>query len=330
MINGRRTVAVTFPVRPEDGEAFNRSLGGDASALFVSDMGDEARAEALREAEVLVSWQWGAEVRADERGELERARFLQLISAGVDGVPFAQIPGHIAVAGNVGAYAEPMAEHVMAMVLALAKRLPELHARMAAGKFGQFSFTRTLAGSVCAVLGYGGIGRAVARHMRAFGARIHALNTSGRTDDPVEFVGTLEDLDAVLSAADVLVVTLPLTRRTRGLIGERELRLMKPDAILANVARAAIVEEAALFEHLTANPGFMAALDVWWSEPIGQGEFRTGFPFFQLPNVLGSPHNSGLVPGSIQHAAERAGENVRRFLRGEPVQGLVRREDYKA
>jgi glycerate dehydrogenase len=325
---GRRTVAVTFPVRPEDREAFERSLGGDGSVVFVSDMDDEPRAAALRDAEVLVSWQWRAEVREEEGGELGRVRFLQLISAGVDGVPFADIPGHIAIAGNVGAYAEPMAEHVMAVALALAKHLPELHARMAKGEFGQFSFTRTLYGSVCGILGYGGIGRAVARHMRGFGARIHAVNTSGRTDDPVEFVGTLDDLDAVLSAADVLLVTLPLTTRTRGLIGERELRLMKPDAILVNVARAAIVDEGALFEHLRANPGFMAALDVWWSEPIGQGEFRTGFPFFELPNVLGSPHNSGLVPGSIQYAAERAGENVRRFLRGEPVQGLVRREDY--
>jgi glycerate dehydrogenase len=322
------TVAVTVPVRPEGRPSFERALGAGATAAFLADMRDVERLEALREADAMVSWQWRAEVREEERSELGRVRFLQLISAGVDGVPFADIPEHIAVSGNVGAYAEPMAEHVMAMVLALAKRLRELHARMADGEFDHFSFTRRLAGSACGIVGYGGIGQAVARLMRAFGSRIHAINTSGRTDDPVAFVGTLDDLDEVLAASDVLVITLPLTRRTHGLIGKRELDLMKPDAILVNVARAAIVEEEALFQHLRAEPRFSAALDVWWNEPIGQGEFRTDFPFFDLPNVLGSPHDSGLVPGSIEFAALRAAENVGRFLRGEPVTGLVQREAY--
>ena len=142
--------------------------------------------------------------------------------------------------------------------------------------------------------------------MRAFGARIHAVNTSGRTSEPVGWVGPLDQLGELLSEADVLVVAIPLTAATRGLIGARELGLMKSSAILVNVARGPLIDERALYEHLRANPGFSAAIDAWWDEPSGRTGFRTGYPFFALPNLLGSPHNSGSVPGIMEMAARRA------------------------
>jgi glycerate dehydrogenase len=232
------------------------------------------------------------------------------------------------LAGNVGAYAEPMAEYVMAVTLALARRLPQRHAELARGEFGMWKPVLTLDGAVCAVLGFGGIGAATARLMRAFGARIHAVNRSGRTTEPVDFIGTLADLDWVLAEADVLVIALPLTRSTRGLIGARELGLMKPAAILVNVGRAAIVDERALYEQLRDQPEFCAGLDAWWHEPAPGAEFSTEYPFFGLPNLIGSPHNSGVTDGALQTGAVRAAENVLRFLNGETVTGVVRREDY--
>jgi phosphoglycerate dehydrogenase-like enzyme len=221
----------------------------------------------------------------------------------------------------------------MAMVLCLAKRLPQENAALARGEWtraegDRAAATATLDGAVCAILGYGGIGRATARLMRAFGARIHAINSSGHTDDPVEFCGTLDDLDRVLAAADVLVIGIPLTAGTRGLIGTRELGLMKDSAILINVARGAIVDERALYEHLRATPGFSAGIDAWWDEPRGGAPFRTNYPFFELPNLLGSPHNSGDVPGIMYYAARQAAANVRRYLIGDAVSGVARREDY--
>jgi phosphoglycerate dehydrogenase-like enzyme len=250
------------------------------------------------------------------------------LSAGADSVDFAAIPERLVLASNVGAYAEPMAEYVMAMALALARRLPQRHADLANGEFKMWEQVLTLDGAVCAILGFGGIGRATARLMRAFGARIHAVNSSGRTSEPVEFVGTLADLDQVLAAADVLVIALPLVNATRGLIGARELGLMKPAAILVNVGRAAIVDERALYGHLRDHPDFCAGIDTWWHEPGPGSGFSTGYPFFDLPNLLGSPHNSGVTDGALQVGARVAAENVRRFLSGEAVIGVARRQDY--
>ena len=99
-------------------------------------------------------------------------------------------------------------------------------------------------------------------------------------------------------------------------------------AILVNVARGAMIDEGALYEHLRANPQFCAGIDAWWQEPFSEGSFGTNYPFFELPNVIGSPHNSALVPGILYRAARQAAANARRFLRGEPVAGVVRRDDY--
>ncbi len=134
----------------------------------------------------------------------------------------------------------------------------------------------------------------------------------------------------MLAAADVLVISLPLTLATRGLIGARQLALMKPDAIVVNVARGPIIDQKALYEHLRTHPEFSAGIDTWWNEPAGGALFRTDYPFIELPNVLGSPHNSSIVPGTMLSAARLAAENARRYLRGEAVTGLIRRSDYAA
>jgi phosphoglycerate dehydrogenase-like enzyme len=320
----RPLVAVTFPAWPE---RLAELFGGTARVVPVAGLPEGERRRALAAAEVLFVWNWRRELRPEERPAL-RPRFVQLLSAGADQLPFDALPPDAVIASNVGAYAEPMAEHALAMALALLKRLPQHHAELAEGVWDQASVNRPVRGAVCGILGFGGIGKATGRLLRALGARVHAVNTSGRTDEPVEFVGTLDDLDAVLGAADVLVIALPLTRRTRGLIGPRELGLLKPAAVLVNVARGAIVDQAALYEHLRGHPEFSAGIDAWWTEPFGSGEFRVDHPFFELPNLLGSPHNSALVPGVMEEATARAAANVVRFLRGETVTGVVRVGDY--
>jgi phosphoglycerate dehydrogenase-like enzyme len=323
----RPRVVVTFDPDPEMRAVIGASLDGVAELTYLSEAKDR-RGEQLAAADAVLAWMLGAELGPDELAQLGSGSLIQLMSAGVDRVPFDQIPDGVAVASNAGAYAEPMAEHVLALALALAKRLPQEHAALARGVFDQETPTLSIRGSLVGIIGFGGIGQASARLFQALGARVHAINRSGRTDAPVDRIGTMEDLDELLREADIVVVSLPLTRATDGLIGRRELSLMKPDAILVNVARAAIIDEDALYEHLESNPSFSAGIDAWWQEPRGQGAFATGRPFLELPNVIGSPHNSAMVAGSLTESAARAADNVARHLRREPVRNLVDRSDY--
>jgi phosphoglycerate dehydrogenase-like enzyme len=329
-VTQERLVAVSYPADAAYARINSEALAGDAEIVYTYELDDARRAEILRRADVLIAWDLPREVPPGGLEEASRLRLVQLLSAGVDAVDFSAIPGRLMVASNAGAYATAMSEHVMAMTLSLAKRLPQRHAALATGRFDKWEPLLTLDGAICAILGLGGIGTATARLMRAFGARIYAVNRTGRTSEPAEFVGTLADLDRVLAVADVLVISLPLTLATRGLLGQRELALMKPTAIVVNVARGAIIDQRALYEHLRAHPQFSAGIDTWWTEPAGDAPFRADYPFVDLPNLIGSPHNSSIVEGTMLSAARVAAENVRRYLHGESVRGMVRRSDYVA
>lgn len=291
-------------------------------------MSENERANALRAAQIVFSWNLPRELNEQELGLLRNARLIQLVSANVDHLPFEALPNGPIIASNAGAFAEPMAEHVLGMTLALAKRLCLEHNKLKQGKFDQFTSNRMLKGKVCGILGYGGIGKASARLMRALGMRIYAINRSGESEQDVDFTGTLQDLEHVLNASDVVVISLPLTNVTRGLIGERELGWMKADAILVNVARGEIIQEGYFYQHLKSHPEFLAGIDAWWVEPFRHGEFRLNYPFLDLPNVLGSPHNSAVVPETMLQGASHALENVRRYLNGGQVQVVIRREEY--
>jgi glycerate dehydrogenase len=318
---------VTFHVRPPERAVIADALGAAAEAVFLAELDDADRLRALRDASAVLARDTGRDLRAGEAAHIQSARLIQFITAGIDFVPLSALPAGVPVASNGGAYAEQMAEHGLAMVLAAAKRLLIEHAALARGEFNQQIRNRSLAGKVCGILAFGGIGVASARLMRAMGMRIHAINRSGRSDEPVDWIGRLADLDSLLMAADVLIVSTPLTPATKGLIGARELGLMKRDAILLNLARGEIIQEAPLFAHLQATPGFFACLDAWWVEPVRHGAFRVDHPFLSLPNVVGSPHNSATVPGMTEVALRRAMANIRRVLAGEAPRYVLGVED---
>ena len=324
-----RNVLVTFAADPAPRALITEVLGPTAPVVFLSDLPRDRRSAALEQAAALLVWDVEAEIGEAEWPLLARSDFVQCVWAGVDDFPVDRFSATTRIAANVGAYARPMAEHILALTLSLAKGLCVEHNRLKRLEFDKESPKRELRGGVCTILGFGGIGRATADLARAFGMRIYAVNRSGKTAEPVEFVGTLADLPRVLGEADVVVVALPLTKATKGLIGRRELRWMRGDAILVNVARAAIVDEKALYEHLLDNQDFMAGLDVWWGEPFPDGRFHVDHPFLELPNVLASPHNSGVVPDWRMSGIRRATENLRRYLVGERPDGVVLRDDYR-
>ncbi len=325
-----RLVAVSYPADEEFAQMNSEVLAGDANVVYTCELDDAQRRQTLQRAEALLAWDLAKEIPAGALLDRSQLRFAQLLSAGVDAVDFSALPEWLTVASNAGAYATAVSEHALAMTLSLAKHLPQRHAALAAGRFDKWAPSLALDGAICTILGFGGIGAATARLMTAFGARIYAVNRSGLSTEPAEFVGSLADLDEVLAVADVLVISLPLTLATRGLIGARELALMKPRAILVNVARGPLVDQGALYEHLCAHPEFSAGIDTWWTEPTGGAPFRTDYPFLDLPNVLGSPHNSSIVPGTMLCAARLAAENVRRYLRDDAITAVVRRSDYVA
>src|SRR5215469_15808513 len=204
---GERLVAVSYPVDQEYTKVNSEILGDDAEIVRTYELDAAGRARALRDADALLAWDLGEEIPPGALQRAGRLRFVQLLSAGVDAVDFTALPERLTVACNAGAYAGAMSEHVLAITLSLAKHLPQRHAALAAGRYDKWLPALVLDGSVCGILGFGGVGAATARLMRAFGARIHAVNRTGRTSEPVEFVGTLADLDQVLAEADVLVIS---------------------------------------------------------------------------------------------------------------------------
>jgi len=321
-------IVVTLPADDKLRKAILETLSHVGDVVFLSDLRESERSSQFTAADVLISWVLGRELKPSEFAKISNVRLLQVLSAGADHLPISRIPPTVTIATNAGAYATQMAEHAIAMILAIDKNLLDRHNKLVKGVFDQKNVNRMLGGATCAILGFGGIGKAAALRLRCLGVKILALNTSGRSDEAVEFVGTLKDLEYVLRLADIVLISLPLTKSTRGLIGKTELSWMKDDATLVNVARGDIIDEAALFEKLKTHPAFHAAIDTWWVEPLHQGSFKTNYEFLKLPNVLGSPHNSGLIADAMVVAAVYAAENVKHFLNHERVTGVVNRGDY--
>jgi glycerate dehydrogenase len=320
------SLVVAFKLHDAQRAIVEQALGGAGEVICLTGLDDADRDAALRGAGAVLIWNT-KELKPHELTLIGGARLLQTMSAGVDFLPFSTLPDGLPVASNGGAYAEPMAEHALAMALAAAKRLIVEHTALAAGAFNQFEVNRMLAGGVCGIYGFGGIGEATAKLMRALGMRIHAINRRGSTDAEVDWIGGVDRLDELLAASDVLVISAPLSRVTRGIIDAAALARMKPDAILVNLARGEIIDEVALFSHLRAHPRFTACIDAWWIEPVRHGSFAMDQPFMTLPNVIGSPHNSASVAASRSVGLRRAAENCRRALLGETPHYLVREEE---
>lgn len=322
-------IAVAHTPTEEERKIFQECLGDVAEITYMAELPREDRIETLQEADVIVSTSFlSKEIGTEELVHITRANFIQLIFAGADAVPFEQLPGRIVVASNTGVFAEPLAEHVLAMILALAKSLHQRHELLARGVFDQSTLSKFLRGKVCGIVGFGGNGKQIAKLMRALGLRIYGVNRSGKTNAKVDFIGTIRDLQKVLEASNVIVLAVPLTRETRHLIGERELKWMEKDAILINVARGDVIDQGALYKHMKANPDFQVGIDTWWSEPSTHGAFHLDHPFFELPNLIGSPHVADHVPGMMPEATKKALENVRAYLLGGKVRGIMKRRNY--
>ena len=325
-----KRIVVTYKPGSDEKKIYGEILVDLAKIDYLNEVPESDRIGLIKTADILISLSFSQnEIKPPEISCLEKIRFIQLIYAGADNVPFKRIPADLTVASNIGAFARPIAEHVLALTLALAKHLIPKNDQLRNSKFDRSGFNQEIKGGVCGIIGFGGNGREIARTMQAVGMKIYGINRSGTTDMPVDFIGTRADLESVLEASDVVVVATPLTRETENLIGEDELGRMKKNAILINVGRGAVINQEALYKHLKATPEFRAGIDTWWSEPLEHEAFAPEYPFFDLPNIIGTPHCADHVPGSIPYATRKALENVRNYLTGGELRGIINREVYQ-
>lgn len=314
---------VTFKTFPEQKKYLHEAFGKGTEMFFKEDFSEKDFAAIIADTDIVMAWNPGQEGINKNMMPLGNVKFMQLLSAGYDHINLENYPSGIKIAANQGAYAEPMAEHVVAMMLALSKRLLVYHTQLIAGHFKQLeSHTKFIKGSVLGIIGFGSIGKATAKLLKPFGVNVFAINSSGKTNEEVDFIGTINDLDYVLKNADTLLISTALNGATTGLINKRELELMKNDAVLINVARGSIINEQSLFEHLKNHPDFYAGIDAWWVKPFKYGKFELHYQFFELPNLLGSPHNSAIVENSLMIGTQQAVENVKRYINNEGVREI--------
>ena len=323
----RPVVLLAVPMAEERRRIAQEKLGSLAEVLVRSDLDDAALARRAPEIDVLVTGGFPRDIPADVWPRMTRLRLLQTVAAGVDHLPYDVIPAQVTIASNAGAHRIAIGEHSMALLLAAAKNVVRHTEAIRAGKFLQDLMGKSVRGKTLGVIGLGGIGGEAARLAVGLGMRVVGINRHGASDAPVAWSGTMSDLDRLLGESDFVLLSIPLTRHTLGIIGARELGLMKPDAVLINIARGKLIRERDLYEHLKANPAFVAALDVWWQYPRGEGRPFTE-PFHELPNVVMTPHVAWAVPEQSARSLEAALENVARFVRGEPPRNVVDREEY--
>lgn len=224
----------------------------------------------------------------------------------------------ILFASSVGVHATPLAEWSLFGLLALRKGLPRLQADARERRWNHYP-TAELRGETLLVVGVGEIGAEVARLASAFGMRVLGIK---RTPEPVPFVDEIHPtvrLDELAADADGIVLTLPLTDETVGLVSRRTIDVLKPNAIVVNVGRGPVVDEEALIDALRAGRIAGAALDVFATEPLPADS-----PLWELENVIVSPHTAALSIHENARIVELFCENLRRFLAGEELLSRIR------
>ena len=283
---------------------------------------DEELASLASDVEVILSSRLSPEVAS----AAVNLKLLQKTGAGVDDMPIDALRPEAWVANTSGANPIPLAEGAVALVLALAKRVVQRHISFRQGR----STLRGVAlkGKKAGIIGLGSIGKEVAKRLKAFEMEILAIkrhpNPELKETLGLEYLGGKEDLNKVMRDSDFLVVTVPLTPETRGMIGEKEIRIMKPTAHIVNVARAAIIQEEPLYRALEEKRIAGAAIDVWWKphwwDPFWNPEKldASKYPFWELPNVICTAHNIGSTDSQSEVSLEIMVDNIARIRDGKP------------
>ncbi|HWC26255.1 MAG TPA: 2-hydroxyacid dehydrogenase [Solirubrobacteraceae bacterium] len=274
---------------------------------------DPLSAPDLGEVEFLVPPHRPREVVAALAG-MRRLRVVQTDSAGVEWL-VDHLPRGATLCNARGVHDTATSEWVVAAILALTKRLPHAHDEQRRGRWRSYE-PGELAGKTVLIVGYGSIGRAVAARLEPFGVRLVRVAGRARTG-----VHGASELPRLVPDADVVVLLVPLSDRTRGLVDERFLALMRPGSLLVNASRGALVDTTALLAALEQGR-IQAALDVTDPEPLPDGH-----PLWTAPGALITPHVAGAGPGALPRAAALIRAQLLRHLEGQPLANVVRRPE---
>jgi D-3-phosphoglycerate dehydrogenase len=293
-------------------EAALRELG---QVAIYTERGADGEAELIRrirDAEVVVNIRAHAKFTAAVIESSPNLRLISVWGTGTDHVDLtaAQQRG-ITVTSTPGVNATTVAEHTMALMLAIARRIPAMDAAVRAGQWPRGMLTQ-LEGKTIGIVGLGAIGTRVATLAKAFDMRLLAA-TLGDDNGRSAAVGARHvPIETLLRESDVVTLHLRLSERTTRYIDRARLALMKPTAFLVNTARAGLVDRDALIEALRGSRIAGAALDVFHEEPIPVGD-----ELLALPNVVMTPHDAGTTPEVMEHGLRRAVQNVEAFLAAE-------------
>ena len=278
--------------------------------------------QAAADADILVSNHWRADYPP-----APKVRLVQSVATGVELIDLAVLPAGLAVCNAFG-HESAIAEYVVMVMLAWRHRLFEIST-----EFRELASWRTswvqggvphgeVRGTTLGIVGFGRVGREVARRAAPLGCRILVANRTPREPEPgVEHVFALAEIDRMLPECDTVALCTALGPETSGLIDARRLSLMRPSAFLINIARGQIVDEDAIYSALRDRTIAGAALDVWWQYPNTAEPTRRGsrHPFHELPNVIATPHNSGWTDGMVERRWNEIADNLNRFVRGESL-----------
>ncbi len=283
----------------------------------------QAEADALLpDADIVFGWA----VRAENFERAAKLKWIQVSAAGIGGLLFkAMVDSDIVITNGRGLHASSMAEHTLGVMLMFVRNLhlardAQLRSEWAQDElFSGAPLFRELPGTTMGLVGLGKVGSAIATAARALGVNVIAVRKHPQHEAaPADQQWGPERLDELFAVADWLVLVPALTPETLGLVDARRLSLMKPEAVLINLGRGALVDEAALIEALAAGRIAGAALDVTQQEPLPSDS-----PLWKMPNVILTPHISGLGPRYWERSIELFERNLHAWMEGRPLENLI-------
>lgn len=301
---------------------FLRALEPFSSRIDYTVTFDREKALSLApQADIILHASFSAERIREVMPLARSAKWVHALSAGVDTVLTPEMLAHPSVLTNGrGAYARPLGEWVMGAALFFAKQFRARLQEQAEGVWRQADVDE-LHGRTMGIIGYGEIGRACAERARPFGMRIVGVRRRSelsQSDPLLDRCGGLDRIEELIRESDYLVLATPFTASTAGMIGAAQIAWMKPSAVLINVGRGTVVDEAALVVALRERRILGAALDVFAQEPLPPGH-----PLFSLDNVLLSPHTADRTPGWLDRAMQVFTRNLEAWLSGGDLVNIV-------